>query len=229
MAVIVGKVDGTPMNTVGDAVEKVGGIEEEFFFEGTAARFALAGGAAEYPTNGRWDVEQTDAQPFRTRMLVVRPGNPADFNGTVIVEWNNVSAGENFLGGRGAGQLLEDGFAIVGVSAQVAGVEGMPDHPLAALGQPFPALKTNDPARYETLHHPGDDYSYDIYTQAGLLLATDRPREVDPLGGLQVRHVLASGGSQSAARPRRTSTGSSRWRRCTTRSCCSCSRTRPAR
>ncbi len=200
MARIVGKVDGVPMNTAAEAVEQVGGIEDEYFFEGSATRYRLAGGATEYPTDGRWDIEAVDEQPFRTRMLVLRPGSPADFNGTVIVEWNNVSAGENFLGGRGAAQLLQDGFTIAGVSAQAAGIEGMPDHPLALAGQAMPALKTNDPARYQSLRHPGDDFSYDIYTQAGQLLAPDRPRGVDPLGGLDVRHVLASGGSQSAAR-----------------------------
>ena len=102
MARIVAKIDGEPMNTVADAVEQVGGIQEEYFFEGTATRYRLAGGATEYPVDGRWDIEPVDEQPFRTRMLVLRPADPADFNGTVIVEWNNVSAGENFLGGPGA-------------------------------------------------------------------------------------------------------------------------------
>ena len=64
----------------------------------------------------------------------------------------------------------------------------------------MPALKTSDPTRYESLHHPGDDYSYDIFTQAGRVLDPHRPRELDPWGGLDVRHVVAAGGSQSAAR-----------------------------
>ena len=110
-----------------------------------------------------------------------------------------MSGGERFLNGPGASKLIQDGFAIVGVSAQIVGVEGSPDHPLAAMGA-LPTLKTHDPARYETLQHPGDDYSYDIFTQAGQLLGPNRPTDVDPLGGLEVRHLIATGGSQSGAR-----------------------------
>ncbi len=192
-------VPGTPMCSVAQDIEKVGGIEEEFFFEGVATQFVLAAGANEYSADGRWKVEAGDQRPFRTRMLVVRPGDPADFNGTVIVEWNNVSGGERFLQGSGSAQLLQHGFAVVGVSAQFAGVEGRPDHPRTSPGQ-LPALKTDDPLRYQELHHPGDDYSYDVFTQAGRLLGTARPREADPLAGLDVRYLIASGGSQSGAR-----------------------------
>jgi hypothetical protein len=46
-----------------------------------------------------------------------------------------------------------------------------------------------------------DDYSYDIFTQAARVIGRDRPRgPVDPLGGLDVRHLVAQGGSQSAGR-----------------------------
>jgi Alpha/beta hydrolase domain len=190
---------GTPMCSVSTELGDIGGIEEEYFFEGTATQFVLASGENEYPRNGRWMVEPADQRRFCTRMLVVRPSRSADFNGTVIVEWNNVSGGERFLNGPGAAQLLQEGFAVVGVSAQFVGVEGSPDHPLAALGQ-LPALKTDNPLRYGALHHPGDDYSYDIFTHAGQLLGSDRPRDLDPLGGLEVRHLIATGGSQSGAR-----------------------------
>ena len=61
--------------------------------------------------------------------------------------------------------MLQDGFALVGVSAQRVGVEG-PSAELAALGMVSPSLKGNDPERYGDLQHPGDDFSYDIYTQA---------------------------------------------------------------
>ena len=97
---------------------------------------------------------------------MVRPSDPSDFNGTVIVEWNNVSGGERFLNGPGARELVKDGFAVIGVSAQSVGVEGSRNHPLAALGQ-LPSLKTDDPKRYESLHHPGDDFSYDISRKRG--------------------------------------------------------------
>ncbi len=186
------RVAGTPMGSVADAAAAVGGIEEEYFLEGTATMYALAGSVDEYPTDGRWPAEETEQQAsFRTRMVVVRPRDAATFNGTVVVLWNNVSGGESFIQGNRVAELLLDGFAVVGVAAQVVGVEGRDG---------MPSLKTGDPERYGDLHHPGDDYCYDIYTQAGQLLAPNRPRESDPLDGLDVRHLVAMGVSQSAAR-----------------------------
>ncbi len=193
------KMAGTPMGSTADALEAVGGIEEEWFIEGTASAYGLADGIDQYPTDGRWPAVTIDEAPFRTRMVVLRPRDPATFNGTVVVLWNNVSAGESFIQGNRAAQMLEDGFAVVGVSAQRVGVEG-PSAELAALGMVAPSLKGDDPERYGDLQHPGDDFSYDIYTQAARLVASDRPRDDDLLDGLEVRHLLAYGGSQSAAR-----------------------------
>jgi hypothetical protein len=60
-------------------------IEEEFLFEGTANRYntpALATGSV------------TDSgHTYRTRMIVRRPVAPGKFNGTVLMEWQNVAAG----------------------------------------------------------------------------------------------------------------------------------------
>jgi hypothetical protein len=193
MARIVVQAEGTPMSSVADDIEKVDGTEREYFFEGTATRYRLANGVTEYPTDGRWDAEPIDEQPFRTRMLVLCPADPAQFNGTVIVEWNNVSAGENFFLSRTAPQLLKDGFAVVGVSAQLLGVEGVPN-------MAIPSLKTENPQRYASMSHPSDDYSYDIFSQAGALLSPHRPHDLDPLDGLDVRHLIAVGVSQSSAR-----------------------------
>jgi hypothetical protein len=58
-----------------------------------------------------------------------------------------------------------------------------------------------DRLRYGALSIPSDDYSFDIFTQAGRAVAADRSRlPVDPLDGLEVRHLVAIGGSQSASR-----------------------------
>ena len=80
-----------------------------------------------------------------------------------------MSAGESFIRGTGPRRCCEDGFAVVGVSAQRVGVEG-PTAELAALGMVSPSLKGDDPERYGDLQHPGDDFSYDIFTQAARLL-----------------------------------------------------------
>lgn len=198
MATLTGPVDGPAMSSVAGAVEKVGAIEEEWFIEGTASGFRLAGSATEYRADGRWAAERSSQQTFRTRLLVLRPSDAARFNGTVVVNWNNVSAGEIFEPARSAARLVEDGVVLAGVSAQRIGVEGAGGS--GGTGFQMPALKADDPQRYGSLKHPGDDYSYDIFTQAAQLLGPNRPGDPDPLPGFAVSHVVATGGSQSGAR-----------------------------
>ena len=54
-----------------------------------------------------------------------------------------------------------------------------------------------DPVRYGPLHHPGDSYSYDMFSQAGRAVR-DHARKI--LGGLRPRRILGVGESQSAGR-----------------------------
>jgi Alpha/beta hydrolase domain len=125
--------------------------------------------------------------------LVIRPDDPARFSGTVVMVWNNVTAGYDGFGGGDSPVLLEAGGALVAVSAQRAGVHGLGEHPMGLLAW--------DPERYGSLSIPSDDYSFDIFTQAARGVAPGRPLEgVDPMGGLDVRRLVAMGASQSAAR-----------------------------
>ncbi|AIJ26084.1 hypothetical protein AMETH_5992 [Amycolatopsis methanolica 239] len=50
------------------------------------------------------------------------------------------------------------------------------------------------PARYGSLVHPGDACAYDIFSQPGQALRA--PNGPDPLGGLEIRTLLADGESQ---------------------------------
>ncbi len=129
-------------------------------------------------------------------MYIVRPSEPDRFNGVVVVNWQNVTSGIDL--GMPPQEIYE-GYAWVGVSAQRVSIAGQP-----SIGKEFPAtrgLPDADPERYGTLHHPGDQHSYDIFSQAARLLGPDRaPDGPDPLGDLVPRLVLASGGSQSAIR-----------------------------
>lgn len=164
--------------------------EAEYFASGTAASFR----ARAMPASGRWSVSVSGSAPYRTRVIVRRPAETGRFNGTVVVEWMNESAGESspdwdYLNP----ELTRAGFAYVAVSAQALGVNGG----TALLGSaPSGGLVKADPARYGSLHHPGDRYSYDIYAQIGRALRGAGGRSV--LGGLRPRHVVAVGESQSA-------------------------------
>jgi len=84
-------------------------------------------------------------------------------------------------------EIEREGYAWVGIGAQASGVNAQPG-----------GLKAWDPERYGTLVHPGDAHSYDIFSQGAQ--AVRHPGGVDPLGGLRVRHVIATGRSQSAFR-----------------------------
>jgi hypothetical protein len=58
-------------------------------------------------------------------------------------------------------------------------------------------LKLLAPERYGELEHPGDAWSFDIFTQVASLLRA--PGHENPLGGLVPERLIAAGESQSAA------------------------------
>ncbi len=186
---ITGGERGEPFSLVDVADE--GYVSEEFFIEGTAHAYELIEG--EHTPDGKWSSKRSDTTaPFKTRMLVVRPSEPDRFNGTVLVFWLNVTAG--FELGSAAGEALR-GYAWVGVSAQKVGIDGFPQDPQG--------LKAWDPTRYGSLVHPGDVYSYSIFTQVAQSLSPERDKSsLDPMAGLKVERLIAVGASQSAMRLR---------------------------
>ena len=156
-------------------LDRFGYVEEEYFLSGTASDRGMAHNGHEHTA------------PYKVRILVRRPADPARFNGTAVLEWFNVSLQQevehewpiNFP------MLMRDGYVSASVSAQYLGVQS---------ASPM-ALKNWDPQRYGTLQHPGDNYSYDIFAQAAQALRS----------GLGARHrpadlVLGTGTSQSCLR-----------------------------
>jgi hypothetical protein len=182
----------TPLPT--EIKQQYGYVENEFFIEGTATSYKKSGNLTE---DGKWTVTPSTTAPYKTRILTRRPADPAAFNGTVVVEWLNVSAGHDsdLQFAPSYPELLREGYAWVGVSAQKAGVE--PGSGSVSSEEPAP-LKTLDPSRYGSLAHPGDDFSYDIFSQAAQ--AIRRPDGPDPLNGLPLKTLVAAGESQSAFR-----------------------------
>lgn len=195
---ITGGTTGIPFSSMpAGMAEQYGYAEEEFFLAGSARSFVPDG---ELGADGRWTVTPSGTTaPFQTRMLVRRPTDPAKFNGTVVVEWLNVSGGleadPDF--GLGHEELLRSGYAYAVVSAQAVGVIGGAGLLPVPNFEPLPLVKV-DPERYGTLVHPGDDFSYDMFAQAAEALR--HPTGLDPLAGLVRRRILAVGESQSAFR-----------------------------
>lgn len=66
-----------------------GYVEQEFFASGTAHAFT----ATSAPANGRWSIKPSTSASYKTRIIVRRPATASKFNGTVVVEWMNVSGG----------------------------------------------------------------------------------------------------------------------------------------
>jgi hypothetical protein len=161
-----------------------GYVEEEFFLEGTANRYETPPLATGTVIDG--------GHPYKTRMIVRRPADARRFNGTVVLEWLNVTAGWDLQAAwdANADHFLREGYAYVGLSAQRVGVD---------------FLRGWDPERYGDLDvmvgdtiTPSDALGYDIFSQAATALRS--PTGTDPMGGLGVHRVIAAGASQSAGR-----------------------------
>jgi hypothetical protein len=192
---VTGGTHGRPFGASLADLNAPGYVEEEYFIAGTATAY---GAAKPLGSDGVWSVMPAGTQPYKTRILVRRPKDPAHFNGTVVLEWQNVSGGFDVDAewGYAYRELMRDGYVWVGVSAQHAGVMGPPLR--VGFSQP---LTLWDPERYGSLSVPNDDFSYDIFTQAARLVGPHRPSVTpDPLAGLKVLRILGIGASQSANR-----------------------------
>jgi Alpha/beta hydrolase domain len=169
----------------------LGYVEEEYDVTGDAVSYQLQGQAG---ADGKWSVTAAPPAPYRTRVIVRRPADAARFSGVVDVEWMNETTGQDVdVDWQYAHEeLTREGDAYVGVSAQQLGVKGG----TSVYGLPGAGLATTDPARYGNLVHPGDAYSFDIFSQVGAALRATQGTTL--LGGLAPATILASGDSQSA-------------------------------
>jgi hypothetical protein len=160
-----------------------GYIEQEFFVSGTANRYNTPNGATGSLIDGD--------HRYKTRVVVRRPAAAAAFNGTVVIEWNNVTAGHDLDIDwyQAHDYWIRSGYAYIAVTAQHIGVD---------------ALKVWNKDRYGTLDVTADGtimddaLSYDIF--ANVARAVRKPGSVDLLGGLKTQRIFATGHSQSAGR-----------------------------
>lgn len=163
----------------------------EFSVSGTARSFGLSGEAG---SDGNWRAVAAGSAPYKTRIVVVSPADASKFNGTVVVEWLNVTGGLDvpvdwMTVHR---ELMRSGYAYVAVSAQKVGIEGGSN---LGRGTARP-LKTANPERYGDLSHPGDAFAFDIYSDVARLLRGKQSGTL--LGKLRPRRLIGIGESQSA-------------------------------
>ncbi len=196
-------VPGTqPMGAAAVDLAAMGYTETEFLIEGTANRYrgAMLGEQETAEViDGGW--------PWRSRLLLRTPA-PEAFNGTLVVEWTNVTAGQDidFAFAEMHDFLLAQGYAIATVSAQKMGVD---------------RLKTWNPERYGALSVDADNtdpdtgapidgcgpldatvcdpLAWDIYAQSVAALKLTEAADA-PMHGYAIDTVIALGQSQSASR-----------------------------
>ncbi len=177
-------------------LQSTGYTQREYAAAGTATSYRAVGALSH---DGRWRFAADTTAAYRTRVLVRMPAKRSAFSGTVIVEWLNVSAGidadPDWVNIQEETQRAGDAW--VGVSAQRIGVEGGPVA-VKVTGVPGAdaagkGLVKIDPARYGSLRHPGDAYSFDIFTQIARAVRQDAG-----LGGARPARLIAAGQSQSA-------------------------------
>ena len=191
--------DSTPWAATDKPLDDYGYVEQEFTYSGNAFRYDTTGDVDQTGTKLTTGGPADDGKfPYETRMIVRRPADPADFNGTVVVEWQNVTAGfdleANWFGDPE--YLLENGYAYVAISAQRVGVNFLRGWDADRYGDLD--VSARDGGGVETITN--DALSYDIYG-AGIKALLDGGNGVDPLGPLaKPDTVIASGESQSGSR-----------------------------
>jgi hypothetical protein len=188
-----------------------GYVEEEYFISKAPSAAGAGDGACVYstPAGATGSVQNCDGA-YKTRVMVRRPAAAADFNGTVLLEWQNVTAqyDVDHYWLESSEHIMREGYAWVGVSAQRAGLHAsLPicNPAVSATWGVCNGLRTWSPERYGAtggdLNIPvGDHLSFDIFAHAARAVRHPDAAGSAPLGGLVADTVIALGTSQSAGR-----------------------------
>ncbi len=166
-------------------------VEEEFFVSGESTFYNYANN----PPTGPTDITpiQNDV-PYKTRIIVRRPAKASKFNGTVVIEWWNSTAGFDTAPAwdPSADYFANSGIVYVGVTNSTTSLAFLVNG-CRLLGLLPPACGT----RYSTLSLPGNGLAYEMMSQIANLLKSDDPSNPLP-GGYEVERVLHVGQSQQA-------------------------------
>lgn len=167
-----------------------GYVEEEYLVSGGANIYAYIDDVAQRP---EVEIVEQDV-PYTTRMLIRRPVDPARFNGTVLVEVLNATAGWDGdpIWQSTSEYIIRSGAIWIGLSTKPVTVNFLRDSWGRA---PWP---TRNAERYESLAMPEFGQVWDILSQTGALLKTADSAD-NPLEDFGVQRLLMVGYSQSAA------------------------------
>lgn len=164
-------------------------VEEELFVSGAATLYNYAHNPPLGPTDL---VAIQEDVAYKLRMVVRRPENHGQFNGTVVIEWWNSTAGFDSapVWDASAEYFAREGVTYVGVTNSTTSLDF-----LTGGCSLFGVLPPTCGTRYATLSLPENGLAYDALSQIATLLAGDSAENPLP-DDFDVERVYHSGQSQ---------------------------------
>jgi hypothetical protein len=146
-------------------------VEEEYFVSGLADIYTynnppVPGEVIIQPVNPTFP--QTEDVPYTTRIIVKRPADPADFSGTLVIEWWNSTAGFDTapVWDPMAEFAAREGWIYVGVTNATSSIDFLKSGCLL-----YGAIQIADcQTRYATLDMSENGLAYDMVSQIAKLL-----------------------------------------------------------
>ncbi len=162
-------------------------VEEEFLVSGAATIFTY-----ENPPVRENPIPLEEDVPYKTRIVIIRPRVASHFNGTLVVEWLNSSAGFDTapVWDSSAEYFAREGFVYVGYTNSSTSIENM-----VGGCQLVPILPPTCGTRYVTLSMPENGQAFEIGSQIANLLKSDSPDNPLP-PKFQVERLYHAGTSQ---------------------------------
>lgn len=163
-------------------------LEEEYLVTGEATLFNYAND----PPLGPTDIVPVETGvPYQTRIIVRRPESPERFNGTVVVEWWNSTAGFDTapVWDASAEHFARKGMVYVGVTNSTTSIDF-----LAGGCRVFGILPPTCGTRYATLSLPENGFAFEMVSQIAHALKSGAAGVLPP--AFQVERLYHAGQSQ---------------------------------
>jgi hypothetical protein len=156
----VGDIFVLPARLVADLEQDY--TEEEFFVSGKSTVYTYN----EVPVPGEIIVRDPNV-PYTTRIIIRRPTDPNEFNGTVVIEWWNSTAGFDTdpVWQASAEYFARKGIVYVGVTNSTTAIENLRDG-----CTPLPGLPPRCGTRYAALEMSENGQAFEMVSQIAHML-----------------------------------------------------------
>jgi hypothetical protein len=164
-------------------------VEEEYFISGFSTLFSYGQNPARGPTD---IIPIQEDVPYKTRMILRRPERSNKFNGTVVIEWWNSTAGFDTAPAwdASAEYFARNGIAYVGVTNSTTSLSF-----LTTGCSLFAFLPPTCGTRYSSLSLPENGLAFEMLSQIANLLKSDSPGNPIP-PEFEVERIYHAGQSQ---------------------------------